>query len=129
MIMEHTRRRIAGLLLTMMLIIGWGCGGATPPVDTSTQEATVKGTVKVKGKPASNGYVIFNPSNIKRKAESRKATIGKDGTYSLTTLVGENSVELQVPEAMKLGVDVPLLQYDVKSGENAYDIELPPPQP
>jgi hypothetical protein len=126
MIMQHTRRRIAGTLLAAVLVVGWGCSNGTPPVDTSTQEATVNGTVKLKGKAVGKGFVIFNPGNIGRKAESRKATIGKDGTYSVTTLIGENTVEVQSPEVMKAGIDAPLLEYKVKEGPNTYDINLPP---
>jgi hypothetical protein len=37
------------------LVAATGCGEGKPRVDTSTTEATVKGIVKIRGKPARGG--------------------------------------------------------------------------
>jgi len=102
-----------------------GGGGAS----ASTEEATVKGTVKINGKPATKGIVNFDPSNINRKMEGvRKADIGSDGSYTVKTLVGGNNVSVNTPETQK---DSKLMYnqttFEVKSGENTLDIEVPTP--
>jgi hypothetical protein len=56
-------------------------------------------------------------------AAARNATIGKDGRYSVKTLVGGNFVRLGGPD-----VDRSLAQelhFEVKEGENTFDVELP----
>src|SRR4051794_10924741 len=64
------------------LILGGGCGDSS--TSSSSTEATVHGTVTIKGKPASSGMVEFNPANINRKdVRAVSAPIGKDGSYSL----------------------------------------------
>ncbi len=126
-------RTWAGLALASTLTIApWGCGGdSKPAVESSTAEAKVHGTVKARGKTVTGGEVVFNPANGARKdAAVRKAAIGKDGTYEITTLVGKNSVRISGPALEKdpqLGYAG--LSYVVKSGDNTYDIELPPPTP
>ena len=77
------------------------------------------------------GEIAFDPSNYQRKNETaRRVPIGKDGSYTVKTLVGANRVSFAVPEMAR---DPQLqdlsLQYEVKEGENTYDIELPPPPP
>src|SRR3954452_21607866 len=76
--MRSLLSRIACLGLAIV-VIGSGCNGGRPPVDTSTTEATITGTVKIRGKPVTEGKVSFDPSNVARKWEpARTATIGKD---------------------------------------------------
>ena len=88
-----------GALIALACLPAWGCGDGAPPVESSEAEATVAGTVKVRGKPATKGTVTFDPSNIRRKnATARSAPIGKDGAYSITTLVGQNVVSVTTPE-------------------------------
>lgn len=65
-----------------------GCGDGKPWVDTSMTEATVSGTVAVKGIPATGGKILFNPSNAKRIVPTRIADIGPDGSYTIKTLTG-----------------------------------------
>ena len=105
----------------------WGCSG-TPAVVSSETEAMVKGTVKAYGKPITAGEVVFDPSNYKRtEAPERTAKIQKDGTYQVTTLVGENSVRVSGPAVEKdPDLGYANLKFDVQSGENTYNIELPP---
>lgn len=126
-------RAWAGIALASTLTIApWGCGGESKPAaESSMTEAKVHGTVKARGKPMTDGEVTFNPANYLRKdVPSRKAAIKKDGTYEVTTLVGRNSVGIGGPALEKdpqLGYAA--LAYDVKSGDNTFDIELPPPSP
>jgi hypothetical protein len=124
--MRHTARQALGLLATTLLVIGWGCSG-TPPVDTSTEEATVHGIISIKGKPVTSGRVIFDPANIKRNVEPRKAEIGKDGSYSIKTLVGENVVKLESNEVMKANLETQFIATQVAPGDNTFDIKLPLP--
>lgn len=74
---------------------GTGCGGASNSPGPSG-EATVKGTIKVAGTPLADGKVIFSTSSSRHEA-----LIGADGTYSVTTNVGLNSVRLQAPKDYK----------------------------
>src|SRR3954447_16518196 len=91
--MRSVLRGLAGLASAGLVIVVSGCGDGRPSVDTSTTEATVKGTVSIRGKPATGGQVSFDPSNVARKSETaRKVPIGKDGSYEVKTLVGLNQV-------------------------------------
>jgi hypothetical protein len=109
------------------LALGVGCG--SPSATMSTTEATVHGTVKLKGKLITSGKVSFDPANINRKnAAVATAEIAKDGTYTVKTLVGRNMVSVTAPETVK----DPVLQYNtaqhnVTAGDNTYDIEVTPP--
>src|SRR5689334_20544731 len=97
--MSDMRRRIAVLVCATALAASWGCGDGRPAVESSRSEATVRGTVRIKGKAATRGTVTFDPSNYLRKdVGARSARIAKDGTYSVTTLVGENTVTVQSPD-------------------------------
>jgi hypothetical protein len=123
---------IVGLIGAWTLLAGWGCGagGSAPAVSSSMTEATVSGTVTIKGKPATKGEVSFDPANVSRNVGARTAPIGADGTYTITTLVGGNVVRVATPETTK----DPVLQYnettfDVQSGTNQLDIVLPAPAP
>src|SRR5919107_1535589 len=109
------------------LAIGGGCGDAKPAAESSTAEATVKGTVTVLGRPATKGQVIFDPTNINRPdAQVCTAEIGADGTYLATTLVGPNSITVIVPKPPRPmeGMN-PEFGLDVQPGENTLDISLP----
>src|SRR5947209_1699427 len=80
-------------LLAAGLVAVGGCGHSA--TTSSTAEGTVTGTVTVRGKRATEGTVTFDPSNAQRKmVPARTAPIGKDGTYTITTLVGGNHVEV-----------------------------------
>ncbi len=112
----------------MLLIVG--CGGEKASVDTATTEVTVKGTVRLQGKPLDKGTVTFNPSNYARKVAPRQAGIGKDGTYSVTTLVGRNEVLVDSPQIRK----DPRLAYKrftftVQDGASPFDIDVKPDAP
>jgi hypothetical protein len=123
--MGSVRTRIAVLVPSALLVIGWGCD-SRPAVSTSTTEATVKGTVTIKGKPATKGTVEFDPANYQRKdVQARSAPINPDGTYTITTLVGGNTVRVRGPEAEKAGALYETIDFDVKAGENNLDIKVP----
>jgi hypothetical protein len=111
----------AVLLAVTSILAGWGCDNGTPSVSGSTEEATVKGSVTIKGKPATGGQILFDPSNINRRdARPRTAAIGKDGSYTVTTLVGENLVSVEgkgVPTNSTLVI--------VKSGGDDVPVHVP----
>jgi len=117
-----------------------GCGEPKPSVSTSRQEVTVSGTVKVYGDLATSGEISFDPSNYLRNEAPRTALIDKEGRYTITTLVGPNSVRVQnlrptsVPnddgtraEAPERREDVGYLevQVELRAGQTTQDIELP----
>src|SRR5690606_22925014 len=91
--------RLLPLLLGALApFVASGCGQGPPPVSASKTEATVRGKVVVRGKAATKGQVVFDPSNIRRKdAVARTAELNPDGTYSITTLIGENDVRYEGP--------------------------------
>jgi hypothetical protein len=101
-----------------------GCGDSAPAVTSSTEEATVHGVVTIDGKPAAGGKITFKSANIARKsAPDVSADIGKDGSYTLKTLVGENQIRVQPSDAQKNSrykVDV----FEVQSGDNTHDVTL-----
>jgi hypothetical protein len=113
-----------GVALLMISAACTGCGGGSESVSASTAEATVTGTVTLNGKLATGGELTFDPANTNRPMVGRRsATIGKDGRYTVTTLVGGNFIRLGGPD-----VDRSLAQslhFDVKEGENTFDVVLP----
>ncbi len=125
--MRPGQRWLAACTTTIALAAAvGGCGAqGKPPVNSSTTEAKVTGKVTVKGVLAKKGVVTFNPANYLRKTEAaRDAPIRPDGTYEITTLVGENSVSVGgtgLPGETAYG----FWTYDVKGGTNTYDIEVP----
>ena len=75
--------------------------------------------------PAGEGEVIYDPSNAQRPGVPRKAPIGKDGTYSIKTLVGQNTVRLGGEIAHKHQILQHSQQiYDVPSGDTTHDLEF-----
>jgi hypothetical protein len=125
-----TRRlRYGGLVASAIaLTMASGCGGAA--ATSSHDEATVHGTVTVKGKRATQGKVFFNPANVNRKETgTTEAVIAKDGTYTLKTLVGSNLVTVTTPETVKdPALEYFTARYVVRGGDNTFEIEVKPPQ-
>jgi hypothetical protein len=106
------------------MALGLGCDGK-PRVETSLNEATVTGTVTVKGKPAEGGKILFNGSNSERIVAARTAPIGPDGTYKITAFVGGNQVSFDGDVAAKnRGVGLIKEYVDVQPGENQADFDL-----
>lgn len=122
--MRSFMKLMARISASASLVVAVGCGGSPPSVDTSTAEATVKGVVKIDGKPATEGDISFDPSNYKRPAPVVSAPIGKDGSYTIKTMVGENTVKLGGSLTKKYQI----LQYNktsfnVQAGENTFDYD------
>ena len=125
--MTHARICVTLASASALLITMWGCGDDRGAVDTTTAEAKVFGTVRVRGKPMNGGEILFDPSNYQRKVEPRKAKIGTDGTYSVMTLQGHNSARIFSPMTKKepqLGYGIHTIE--VQAGDNPFDIDLPP---
>lgn len=120
------RRRIAVCVAGLAVVGGWGCGGGMPNASSSTAEASVKGTVKVRGKPATKGTLVFDPANINRPdVGSREAPIQPDGSYEIKAVVGGNSVRITGPLIAK----EPSLEYqsrpvEVQAGENTIHLDF-----
>jgi hypothetical protein len=125
--MMFISKRLGCLAAAGLLAVASGCGGGRPSVDTSTAEATVSGTVTVDGKPASGCTISFDPSNVERKnASASTAQIGEDGSYSLTTLVGQNMVSFSGPLMSKYPDIVNgAFMHDLAGGPNTINFTLP----
>ncbi len=119
--------RLGGLALAALMALGGCDGSGAPAASSSTEQAKVKGKVSLKGKPLAKVEVTFNAANVNRKsAPSVSATSADDGTYELTSLVGDNTVSLGGAAASKNGQ----LTYfsksvNLKGGENTFDIDIP----
>jgi hypothetical protein len=119
-------RAAARFAAVIVLFVLAGCGDAPPPAESSNTEATVSGVVKVDGVPASDGEVIFDPSNSNRpSALARNAPIGSDGKYTIKTLVGENQIRLGGGVTKKNQILQRVRKvFNVQSGDNTYDLDL-----
>jgi hypothetical protein len=122
-------------MAVVLLIACAGCDSfGVPRVSSSQEETAVRGTVRVRGKPVDNGSVVFNAANVRRpQVPLRSAPINKDGTYSAKTLVGENSIQVSCKELMTAKNHM-FAENEfflmAKSGENLFDIDIPPgPEP
>jgi hypothetical protein len=115
-------------LIFVIALPGCELQGGAPPVSSSLEEATVKGIIRLHGKAIDNGNIIFHCANINRpNAGVRETSIGKDGAYSVRTLVGGNTVELQCRELRDPKTRRPISyesHFDVESGENTLDIDI-----
>ncbi|MFO0950571.1 MAG: hypothetical protein U0835_05350 [Isosphaeraceae bacterium] len=125
-------RTLAGCLLSVVFIFtACGCSFSdTPSVPTSTEEAEVKGTVKVRGKPVNNGTIVFHSANIGRATKDVLAKIEKDGTYSAKTVVGQCTVivdckELNNKQNRQL-LEAAEQAVTIEPGSNTLDINIPP---
>ena len=116
----------AGFAACLIACAGCGGGGGTAPGPATGEEATVHGTVTINRVLAKEGRISFDPSTADRPTAPAASTgIGKDGKYTLRTLVGENRASVDTPETRKdenLATPVP---FDVKGGDNTLDVTLP----
>jgi hypothetical protein len=124
--MKDAKRRVAGLMATLVLAACWGCGGGASSVTSSSEEAAVKGIITIEGKPATRGRIQFDPSIINRgNGKIVTAPIQKDGSYAIKTVVGDNLIQIKVPQVFK---DRGLLNYqqfvNVQSGQNTISIDV-----
>jgi hypothetical protein len=122
-------RRGTGSVVVALLFAVGGCNQGRPSVPTSTEEATVTGSVTVRGKPATKGEIVFDSSNYLRKENAvRTAPIQQDGSYTIKTFIGGNRVQVNAPGVVAGRAGTPADQsFEVKPGENRFDIELSPP--
>ena len=124
-----TRRHVVGWLALALWMAGAGCGN---PFSSSMEEATVKGIVRVRGKPVTNGQISFRALNVNRRnAPTKNAPIGKDGSYKVNALVGENSVTVVCKELFtRQNQNLMDLEdgqmVKIQAGDNTLDIDLPP---
>jgi hypothetical protein len=126
--MRLVKTRSVALLSGITLMFAWGCGeggDAAPPEPSSTTEANVSGTVKVRGKLVKNGVVEFDASNANRHTPARKAAIDKEGHYTIKTFVGPNNVVVYSKETIGDSNLQSGVTFEVKEGDNAFDIALP----
>ena len=86
------------------------------------------------GKLLNGGELNFNAVNPNRRVDTRKATIGKDGTYTAKAYLGLNIVTVFPPKPRNkkegkefFGVNYEEKSVTVKSGENTADLEFLPP--
>jgi hypothetical protein len=127
-------RRYAVRWLALAL---WMAGGCSSNFSSSMEEATVKGIVRVRGKPVTNGQISFRALNVNRQnAPTNNTPIGKDGSYTVKTPVGENSVIVVCKELFtrknQALVDLEEGQMvKIQSGDNTVNIDLEskPPAP
>jgi len=122
-----TRIRNWGALVAAIgLLASVGCEGSSPPpVSSSNETVTVKGKVSLKGKPLTSGKIQFDATNINRRdAPVGTFEIGKDGTYSGTTLIGENYVSVSGPAIGQGDLSMNRKEVKLTAGENTVDIDL-----
>ena len=127
-------RRFQTLTLAAVFAAILGCGSSDIPsqVSGSSEEAKIKGRVLVNGKPVKGGQLIFKVANANRPGvPSRTAKINPDGTYEVTTLVGQNYVEtngvkeLDSPKLRQFrDDDAPL--HIPSGGSDSLDLNYPP---
>ena len=92
------------------ILVVAGCDGA-PSGETSSQEATVAGSVSVKGQRMNSGEVLFTPVGPRPNGAVRSIKVKPDGSYEIKTLVGTNQVRISGPVVKK----DPLLGYATKT--------------
>ncbi len=134
--------RFAGSLVASCLLFSFvGCGTA----DRGLEKAPVSGVVTYKGEPVGKGSVVFQHTS----GEVVAGALDAEGKYKAEVPVGENQVlvqsrddetfdEVGVPSGHK-GMTMPgktripehysafdssKLKFDVKQGDNTYDIPL-----
>ena len=135
---DHDRWRFAARALSgcaALLLAASGCDSRPAVESSTTEEGTVHGRITLDGKPVNSGQIVFNPANYQRKmVAARSASIADGGTYTVTTLTGSNSV-MVMPQAepgrKKKTETIPsrMVPFEVKPGDNSFDIELATPAP
>jgi hypothetical protein len=118
--------------LTVLVTALSGCSAA-PDRESSLEEATVTGTVKVRGKLLDGGELHFSAVNPNRRVDPRNTAVGKDGNYSAKAYIGRKLVTVtpRKPRNKKegqefFGVNSEEKSIDVKPGENTADLEVLP---
>lgn len=127
--MRSLYKSVALLLAAAAVSAVPGCEGG-PSVDSassSTTEADVSGKVTLGGKTAESGELVFDPTNIARKtAPTAKAAIGKNGSYSTKTLIGENVIYYRGgPTEKNQARTMFRKNVVINSGANTIDVDVP----
>jgi len=120
--------RLGGLALAVLLALGGCDGSGAPSASSSTAQAKAKGKVTLNGKPLAKVEVRFNAANVNRKtAPTATAIAGDDGSYEVTTLVGENMISLGGPEVSKHSKQLTYFSQsaNLTAGENKVDLDIP----
>ena len=118
-----------GIAALVGLAVIAGCT-ETPSTSSTDEKALIKGVVNFQGKPVKKGTITFDPSNVNRRmASAVTEPIKEDGSYAVTTLVGRNTVSFNLPGlgTAKNKLNYSQVNYEVKSGENSFNIDLPLP--
>ena len=107
-----------------------GCGGAEKAGGGAAAapkvEATVSGTVTVKGKAASKGRLTFEPLGANGiPTGSHVAQVSKDGAYTVTTATGSNDVTISGTGDAAVDSSYNKMTFEVKPGSNALNVDLP----
>ena len=126
--MKVLTKLVAGMTTSAALFGAWGCGGSTsgrPSVSSSTATAKVSGTVTFKGKPATKGTLTFDGANVERKMVAPVTVeIGKDGSFSLETVVGGNVARISNIPGFNPGMDINSAQIPVEVTEGMAPLTL-----
>jgi hypothetical protein len=124
---------VAARIGLTVLVTALSSCSAAPDRESSLEEATVAGTVKVRGKLLDGGELHFSAVNPNRRVDPRNVAIAKDGTYSAKIFIGRNLVTVtpRKPRNKKegqefFGVNSEEKSIDVKPGENTADLEFLP---
>jgi hypothetical protein len=125
--MKQARRRPGYGVVIATLISFCGCGDEVPPASSSMAQAQVKGRVTLKGQPLKNVEVNFNPANINRPTATKiTSKVADDGSYEITTLVGDNTVTLSgAGIGNNMQVQYFSKTFDVQAGTNSLDLAIP----
>ena len=99
----------ASFVLAIVLLSScWGCGSNAGPYVGKT--VPVKGKITYKGKPLTQGQIVFEPNDIGREAYG---SIQPDGTFELSTFAkgdgavpGTHRVTVMSGRVGKVGVPV-----------------------
>jgi hypothetical protein len=126
--MKTTRKGLGTLIVSATLLGALGCGeeAAKPAVDDKQKsEATVTGSVTIKGKPASKGRVTFEPLGADGMPTDSQSAGIKDGAFTIKTKPGNNDVTVSSTGDAAIDSGYNKTSVAVQPGENKVTLELP----
>jgi hypothetical protein len=124
--MMNTPRRLLGLLLLGVWIVGEGCGGPGSAPGAGGTQCEVSGTVKVQGRPVASGEVTFEPTGGAAAGTEPVSAEITGGGYSVGLLSGQYRVTVKT-KASRRAAAVPVgkpQQLDAKSKKVPFNINL-----